>query len=76
VTDLSGAHPDPNRWWFHRRMMAYLSILGLYGILFQVALGTIPVHLVPLAQTLAYVFSANLLYYYGGNAVEAIKGKP
>jgi len=56
-------------------MIAYLSIVGLYGILFQVALGTIPIHLVPLAQTLAYVFSANLLYYYGGNAVEAVKSK-
>ena len=42
--------------------MAYLSILGLYVITAQV-------------QTLAWVFSANLLYYYGGNAVEAIKGK-
>jgi hypothetical protein len=55
--------------------MAYLSILGLYGILGLVAIGNIPVHLVPLAQTLAYVFSANLLYYYGGNAIEAVKGK-
>ena len=55
--------------------MAYLSILGLYVITAQVLLGSMPVHVVPLAQTLAWVFSANLLYYYGGNAVEAIKGK-
>jgi hypothetical protein len=31
--------------------------------------------MVPLAQTLAWVFSANLLYYYGGNAVEYLKSK-
>lgn len=55
--------------------MAYLSILGLYVILAQILLGSMPVHVVPLAQTLAWVFSANLLYYYGGNAVEAIKGR-
>ncbi|WP_417500751.1 hypothetical protein [Marinobacter sp.] len=68
-------HPNPGQWWFHRRTMAYLSILGLYVILAQILLGGMPVHVVPLAQTLAWVFSANLLYYYGGNAVEAIKGR-
>lgn len=75
MTDLQRAHPNPAQYWLHRRTMAYLSILGLYGILGLVAIGNIPVHLVPLAQTLAYVFSANLLYYYGGNAIEAVKGK-
>jgi hypothetical protein len=57
-------------------MMAYASLLGLYVILAQMMLGTIKAELVPLAQTLAWVFSANLLYYYGGNAVETVKGKP
>jgi len=72
VTD---SHPNPNQWWFHRRMMAYASLLGLYVILAQMMLGSINTELVPLAQTLAWVFSANLLYYYGGNAVETVKGK-
>jgi hypothetical protein len=56
-------------------MMAYASLLGLYVILAQMMLGSINTELVPLAQTLAWVFSANLLYYYGGNAVETVKGK-
>jgi hypothetical protein len=56
-------------------MMAYASLLGLYVILAQMMLGSINAELVPLAQTLAWVFSANLLYYYGGNAVEAVKGR-
>lgn len=68
-------HPDPGQWWFHRRTMAYASLLGLYAILAQILIGSIRAELVPLAQTLAWVFSANLLYYYGGNAVEAVKGK-
>ena len=55
--------------------MAYASLLGLYAILAQIMLGSIQSDIVPLAQTLAWVFSANLLYYYGGNAVEAVKGK-
>lgn len=55
--------------------MAYASLLGLYVILAQILLGSISADVVPLAQTLSWVFSANLLYYYGGNAVEAIKGK-
>jgi len=68
-------HPNPNQWWFHRRMMAYASLLGLYVILAQMMLGAIKAELVPLAQTMAWVFSANLLYYYGGNAVESVKNK-
>lgn len=72
---MTDSHPNPNQWWFHRRMMAYASLLGLYVILAQMMLGSINTELVPLAQTLAWVFSANLLYYYGGNAVETVKGK-
>ncbi|ARM83977.1 hypothetical protein [Marinobacter salarius] len=72
---MTDSHPNPNQWWFHRRMMAYASMLGLYVILGQILLGSISAHVVPLAQTMACVFSANLLYYYGNNAVEALKGK-
>ena len=70
---MTDSHPNPNQWWFHRRMMAYASLLGLYIILGQILLGGISADIVPLTQTLAWVFSANLLYYYGGNAVEAVR---
>ena len=73
---MTAEHPNPNQWWFHRRMMAYASLIGLYIILAQILIGSIGADIVPLAQTLAWVFSANLLYYYGGNAVEAVKDKP
>lgn len=69
------SHPNPNQWWFHRRLMAYMSIIGLYWVAGAMVLGWIGQPMVPLAQTLCYVFSANLLYYYGGNAVEYLKAK-
>lgn len=72
---MTDDHPNPGQWWFHRRAMAYASLLGLFVILAQILLSSIKPDVVPLAQTLAWVFSANLLYYYGGNAVEAVKGK-
>jgi len=56
-------------------MMAYSSMAALVLIMVGMFGGGISPEMLPLAQTLAWVFSANLLYYYGGNAVEALKGK-
>jgi nucleoside permease NupC len=70
---VSDNHPDPNQWWFHRRVMAYISLVCLLGILIALLTNNVATDVLPLAQTLAWVFSANLLYYYGGNAVEAVR---
>ena len=72
---MTDSHPNPNRWWFHRRVMAYISLACLLGILIALLTNNVATDVLPLAQTLAWVFSANLLYYYGGNAAEAMKGK-
>ena len=72
---MSDNHPNPNQWWFHRRVMAYISLACLLGILIALLTNNVATDVLPLAQTLAWVFSANLLYYYGGNAAEAMKGK-
>ena len=72
---MSDNHPNPNQWWFHRRLMAYFSMACLAALLLAMFGGRFDPQMLPLAQTLAWVFSANLLYYYGGNAVEALKGK-
>ncbi len=72
---MNNEHPDPNRWWFHRRVMAYISLACLLSILIALLTDNVATGVLPLAQTLAWVFSANLLYYYGGNAAEAMKGK-
>lgn len=55
--------------------MAYFSLACLVALMLSMFSGRIEEGMLPLAQTLAWVFSANLLYYYGGNAVEALKGK-
>ena len=72
---MSDNHPNPNQWWFHRRVMAYISLACLLGILIALLTNNVATDVLPLAQTLAWVFSANLLYYYGGNAAEAMRGK-
>ncbi len=66
---MSDPHPNPNQWWFHRRMMAYISIGCLMALLIGMFAGRIDKEMLPIAEALAWVFSANLLYYYGGNAV-------
>lgn len=72
---MNDEHPNPNQWWFHRRIIAYSSLACLFCLLIALFTDSVATDVVPLAQTLAWVFSANLLYYYGGNAVEALKGK-
>lgn len=66
---MSDSHPNPNQWWYHRRLMAYLSLAALIVVMLSMFGGRIDKEMLPLAQTLAWVFSANLLYYFGGNAV-------
>ena len=66
---MTDSHPNPNQWWYHRRIMAYTSLLFLFFLLVGMFGGGIKDSMLPMAETLAWVFSANLLYYYGGNAV-------
>ena len=34
-------HPNPNQWWYHRRVMAYASLGGLFSILIALFAGGI-----------------------------------
>lgn len=63
-------HPNPNRWWKHRRRLAYMSMFGLYVIVVAMLVGSIREAMVPLAETLCYVFAFTILNYFGGNAWE------
>ncbi|RKR79605.1 hypothetical protein C7436_1056 [Marinobacter nauticus] len=72
---VAADHPNPNQWWYHRRLMAYFSLACLAALLLGMFGNRIPEPMLPLAQTLAWVFSVNLLYYYGGNAVEYLKDR-
>lgn len=69
------SHPDEKTWWFHRRVMAYLSMVGLFILLIGMFRDGIPTGSEPLAEALAWVFCVNLLYYYGGNAINEVFGK-
>lgn len=66
---MSDSHPNPTKWWYHRRLMAYLSLACLVALMLSMFGGRIDKEMLPLAETLAWVFSATLFYYYGGNAV-------
>lgn len=68
---MTEQHPDPETHWKHRRRLAYMSFACLAALLLGMLTNSIPKELLPLAQTLAWVFSANILYYYGNNAAEA-----
>jgi len=58
-------HPDPARWWRHRRRHSYLSLAGLFALPFTASVLD-PQRLavtVPLLQTLAWVFCAVVITY-------------
>lgn len=65
-------HPNPSRWWKHRRRLAYMSMFGLFVIVTAMLAGSIREAMVPLAETLSYVFAFNIFNYYGGNAWETL----
>ncbi|MFP3979155.1 hypothetical protein [Marinobacter sp. KMM 10035] len=75
---MTTEHPNLERYWLHRRSMAYISLAALLSIMIAMFAGRIQVALLPLAETLCWVFCVNLLYYYGGNAAEVLakRGRP
>lgn len=61
--------PDTRVWWFNRRIHAYMSMVGLYGLVI-VALTASPEQLEaasPLLIALAWIFGM-VLFLYGGSA--------
>jgi len=65
------AHPDPETWWYHRRLQAYIALAGLF--LLGIGLFFIPEPAVPLAQSLAWVFVSIVIIYSGGaSLVDAV----
>ncbi len=58
-------HPDPQRWWKHRRRHSYVAMCGLFGLA-GICLFLDAAQLdaaAPLLQTLAWVFGAVILTY-------------
>lgn len=65
-------HPNPNRHWFHRRSIAYLSVLGLFCTLAAITFGDVAEHNAPILGTLCWVFCFNILAYIANNAFENV----
>ncbi|WP_328186929.1 hypothetical protein [Marinobacter sp. OP 3.4] len=68
---MTDEHPNPNQWWFHRRLMAYVSLAGIVISLLCALTGAIPSTHTDLVEGLCWVFGFILLGYYGNNAFEA-----
>lgn len=64
-------HPNPNQWWFHRRLMAYVSLAGIVISLVSALTGRVPATHTDLVEGLCWVFGFILIGYYGNNAFEA-----
>lgn len=69
---LSGYHPDVKVLWLHRRSIAYLSVAGLFILIIAMFFGVIEKDVVPLAQTISWVFCFNIIGYIANNAFENV----
>lgn len=72
---MSTEHPDPARYWKHRRRLAYWAMALLTISLGLALAGTVRESMVPLVEGLCWIFGVIVLGYYGGNAVEAMAKK-
>lgn len=68
---MGDSHPDPNQWWFHRRLMAYVSLTSIVLSLLAAISGRVPEANAGLVEGLCWVFGFIVLGYYGNNAFEA-----
>lgn len=68
-------HPDPARYWKHRRRLAYAAMWCLVVTLIAALGGWVRPDSMPLLQSLSWVFAAIVASYYGGNAAEAFANR-
>ncbi len=66
-----GAHPNPNQWWFHRRIMAYASLAGVLMTLVAACFGAIPEPAMQLVEGLCWILGFVVVAYYANNGLEA-----
>ncbi len=66
---MTDQHPDPSRYWKHRRRLAYTAMCALLVTLAVALFGT--VRAPELVEGLAWVFGIIVIGYYGNNAIEA-----
>lgn len=64
-------HPNLKDLWFHRRAIAYASLGGLFATLAMILTDSVKPDVVPLAQTLCWVFGCNIIAYVANSAFES-----
>lgn len=62
-------HPNPEKWWRHRRRMAWVSLWGIVALATASVFGVVPEANVPLAQTGMWVLAGVVAVYSGGASV-------
>jgi len=66
-------HPNPSKWWRHRRWQAYASLAGVIMMGAAAAFGWVPEHTLPLAQSIVWALISVVAVYSGGAcAVDAV----
>lgn len=68
---MDDSHPDPERYWKHRRRLAYTSMAALLVTLGCALFSPVRESAMPLLEGLAWVFGFIVIGYYGNNAIEA-----
>lgn len=72
---MTDEHPDPGRWWKHRRRMAYVSLAAIIISLTCALAGVIREPMIPLVEGLCWVLGVIVIGYFGNNAIEAFSQK-
>lgn len=68
---MSDNHPDPERYWKHRRRLAYTAMAALLFMLGCALFAPVRESALPLIETLAWAFAFIVIGYYGNNAIES-----
>lgn len=65
------SHPNPNQWWFHRRVMAYISLAAILITLIAALCGGVNKEASPLIEGICWILGLLVAAYYANNAFEA-----
>jgi hypothetical protein len=68
---MSDQHPDPERYWKHRRRLAYTAMGALLVTLAAGLFAPLRESSMPLLESLAWAFAFIVIGYYGNNAIES-----
>lgn len=62
-------HPNPERWWRHRRWQAYTALAGVIALGAVAVLGWVPEGSAPVVQSAIWALTSIVAVYSGGASV-------